>query len=441
MILEHCKKLKEKDSEISWFALAYVMVGRLVLFSLLLLAIPLCMGMNDDKVSFFFFAIIVFLTNLLFAFWLRDEVAAKKSTPLQFVVDVVVVSGFIYLTGGIKSPLCLLYPIVIISAALVVSGNMALKTGLLSCILFSLSVISVSHSNMNKSSSTKADTVVVKRTTYEAFDNIALPLMLRNLLIVFFSAACSFGADRYKKQKKEKNRFKVMAKIILETVHVPLLAVDKTGGILFSNLSAQKLLGFSNSTISRFRVDDFFAEKSPHLENPLKDDKIWKMKKANGDTFFGTLNISCAEFPADAFREDDKRGTTECFVLALLDVTEMLRLEKQAQDGTRLKTTLDMASEIGHWIRNPLTSINVACNLVTTTLSKRKEHGVTLSQEDLDMVINMYEIVTKETDRLEAKIDEFLKTADENHSKLLRLMSNAENWSDRLKLFESGVYE
>ena len=101
----------------------------LVLVSLLL---------PHDDVTFYAFMGIAFIITIPYSLWLRSKLRSSQFAPLQFVVDLVLVTGLVYFTGGVQSELILLYPLVIISAGIVGTPKQAAELTILTIISYTL---------------------------------------------------------------------------------------------------------------------------------------------------------------------------------------------------------------------------------------------------------------------------------------------------------------
>lgn len=115
-----------------WANLVRVLSVRLAFLSLLLGAATLLLP--DYGGAFYVFVGLAFMLTIPYSLWIRDHVRLHELAYLQFLVDVVVVTGLVYFTGGIKSGLVLLYPLVIVGAGIVSPWWRAMQIAVL-CVL------------------------------------------------------------------------------------------------------------------------------------------------------------------------------------------------------------------------------------------------------------------------------------------------------------------
>lgn len=115
-----------------WTNLVRVLAVRLALLSLLLGASSLLLP--DYGGAFHVFVGLAFMLTIPYSLWIRDHVRLHELSYLQFLVDVVVVTGLVYFTGGMRSGLVLLYPLVIVAAGIVSPWWRAMQIAVL-CVL------------------------------------------------------------------------------------------------------------------------------------------------------------------------------------------------------------------------------------------------------------------------------------------------------------------
>jgi two-component system sensor histidine kinase PilS (NtrC family) len=398
-----------------------IMLGRLILLGLIPVGLTTLLG--DDHISFFAFIALAFVVNVPFTLWLRHEETARESVPHQFILDTLIITGLIHYTGGINSQLCLLYPLAILSAGLVLSGPAAVKIAVLSIVLYVTLVL------------LEMQGILVYRgalpSPYDSPTWLAQTLMLRILLFIFFAGAGSYLADRCAYQNSQIRQLRQVAEFIFDNVRIALLAVEKDGRIVFANAAALDLLGLTAQTRKLATFNEFFSAEKPDLNDPELGGKVWAMHRVDGTCFHGSLEVSLGQFPI--IEEDTGGGisSAERYVIALRDMTEILKLQQRAHDSAKLRTALGIATEVGHWVRNPLTAIKMAVDLERSMLENRNQKRLT--DADLALLGTMCRVIAEETNRLEDKVDYLLKCADEDHSKLLDLMSEAETWTSRVR--------
>ncbi len=229
-----------------------IMAGRLLLLATVLAA--LAAGPRHASGVYGIIAL-AFLLTIPFALWLRRADLARRSTPNQFLLDIVVITGWIHFTGGITSDFCLLYPLVILAAGIVVSGNHAFRIALFAVLVYAtLIVLEVGQvlPFPGRPPALPPPSVVIQT------------LMLRILFFLLFAGAVSYLADLCLFRGEELLRYRDLVKVFFNEVSFPLIAFQPGDGtvVLANDAAIRQLLGPGGGTLSGKKINDF-------LELPL----------------------------------------------------------------------------------------------------------------------------------------------------------------------------
>jgi len=106
-----------EEREVPWLTMAGLLGARLLVISGFL--IFLSFVLIQDGIAFFAFIAFAYIITIPYSLWLRNQNRMRRLAPLQFLVDLVFVSGLVYFTGGRGLDfLILLYPLIILSAGI-----------------------------------------------------------------------------------------------------------------------------------------------------------------------------------------------------------------------------------------------------------------------------------------------------------------------------------
>ncbi len=402
---------------------AFVMLGRLAILLFLLVALTALFGADD--VAFFTFIALAFVFTIPYSLWLRNDKRAKEGTQLGFLVDVVIVTGIVHYTGGISSPVVLLYPLIILSSGIAGSSRLAVQSTLFSILCYTTLVVLEMQGVLpyeGTAVSPYADTAGVAQT-----------LSMRLFFFAFFAAASSYVTARCSYQRDQIERLRDLVRYIFDNVSVALLAVNPDGSLAIANSAARKLFQLSDEQAADMPFADLFAEKAPDLNADGAPDRIWTLRRRDGTTFPGTFEAALTQFPVFDEMDSGSASGAQRYMVALWDMTRLLELQTKANESTRLKTAVDMALELAQWIRNPLTAIKIADEYVVSVLGEPDGGNVTLSADDLDGVANMCQVIAEETQRLETKVSELLRSTAEQDTELFeQITAEAQHWSQRV---------
>src|SRR3989338_2813493 len=297
--------------------------------------------------------IITCLLTILYARLFKWVADARLFAYLQIFGDILLITATVYVTGGIESLLSFLYFLSIISASILLNRTGGFYAASASSIAYGLLV----NLDFYKVLPTGYKTIMAGNVEYERGDILAT-VMLN--IIGFFTVAFLTGylAERTVKIEKELEEKKIDFKNLEEVYNQSIDAV-------FTDLMNEH--GYSMNPLdegpSYFRIDKVF-------------------KKKDGKELFLGFSVSPM-----------KEGG---HVIIFQDLTRLRDIEEQLKRGDRLKALGELAAGMAHEVRNPLASISGSAQVLKQSLS--------LSDE----AQHLMDIITRETNRLNALITEFL---------------------------------
>ncbi|MFN7016287.1 MAG: GAF domain-containing protein [Fimbriimonadales bacterium] len=197
---------------------------------------------------------------------------------------------------------------------------------------------------------------------------------------------------------------------ILRSLSSGMFTVDENGRITTWNHAAQQLLGFSG----RESVGRPFHEVLNHARCPIEGTLCAQLQEAIRQVLQGGSRRHLYKIPTQVHGETRilncsispllTRGRqTQGAVVLFEDITEYLRLEARISEMERLATIGQMTATIAHEIRNPLTALRGAVELMS-------------KEEPLPESVSLYmEVIQQEAQRLTEIADEFLEFAKPFH--------------------------
>ena len=397
-----------------WF-IARILVGRFLVLGGVLLAVTSMRPVGIP--GFHVFAAVALLSFIPYSLWLRRHPWLVQAVSLQFVLDVVVTTGLIHFSGGIVSPFYILYPLIILATGLVSTATMAVEITFLSSLCYSLLVVLQEN-----------DIVVTGRPADAALagdPNLVQGVMVRVFLFVFFGAASSYLAKFTSYQGRRIRCYAKLISAILDHIPVGIFAVSEDGTIGMVNHAATSLL---NTPAESLHGNDFAKfidiEKS---EGDVADRPIrtYLSAGARGTTIPVVCVASKTQVPReflrpgnrhfDFFRKVGSQPETTVRIWAVRDIRSELEAERAGRETTRLQTTVHVASELAHHVRNALTAINSAAQLMRMTVDGSAANDP-VTPDDRERVASMSRVIDSETERLEDKLSDVLRRTEEDPS-------------------------
>lgn len=305
----------------------------------------------------------------------------RRLHVLELTGDAILISGFVYCSGGPRSIFGFLFIIWIVYAALTLGSRGAM----LACGFATIAHFAIAwgpivgwfppYSAEFAMSSHEAGASVGSHAV--AF--LAVALLARRL-------AAEVQAGR-----EELQELGELHRRIVDNVSSGLLTVTRAGVISSFNQEAERITGFSTEEMLGQPLAELFptlgpidvAERQRRIELGYRD--------RGGRNLHLGMSLSWLRNPA---------GEPEGAILIFQDLTHLVEMEEQLRKSERLGAIGQLAAGLAHEIRNPLASLSGAVELLAADLPNSDRHSQTLSQ-----------IVQRETARLNRLVTDFLTYA------------------------------
>ncbi|MCK4563864.1 MAG: PAS domain-containing protein [Verrucomicrobia bacterium] len=343
--------MSEPNHTASWPELTAILLVRLAFLWLLVL---LSLAMPNDDAVFYAFMGFAFIITIPYSLWLRSKLRSTQFASLQFLVDLVLVTGLIYFTGGINSDLTLLYPLVILSAGMVGTPRQAAQITFLGIVIYLLMATLLSQ-----------DMIV----EYLPDGNMAEPqaiypaVLLRILTFACFGLVSIYVSKRCSYISQHKNDAKETADTLLGNLQAGVLMLDSQGQVFFANPAACKMVNAPEAEL----CNQTFIELCTTGTAICQDTYGTTAYLARPGTSPLPVSYRTADIklPATALA-NDSAPQNECAatLLVFTDLSHPLELEHQLKQVERITTATRIAGEMAHEIRTPLTAISASVQLL-----------------------------------------------------------------------------
>src|SRR6266571_5075081 len=350
---------------------------------------------------FFFLIGLNYALTICYALTLRFVDRHRWLVDLQLAVDALIVSAFIYFTGGITSYFTSLYVLPVIAASTVQFRRGGLLVAALSTVLYGglvlaqyLAVSGLRSDPWLNASSLALPTASVARYTValNVFGVFAVALLGGSLADRLRSAGAQL-----EQASTEIADLQALNQHVIDSLPSGLVTTDPAQRILTFNRGAESITGVRfHSAVGR-RFDEVLQLPGPVMESIQSD-----------------LHAKGSRRHEFRYRTDDGRGDLEIGLTAthletprgragllftFQDVTGIKKIEHDAAIQQRLAAVGEMAAGIAHEIRNPLASMSGSIQIL------RQELPLSSEQEQL------MDIVLRESERLNTTIRSFLAYA------------------------------
>lgn len=314
----------------------------------------------------------------------------------QIISDLLFETGFVYVTGGIKSFFSFTYIFSIIAASIILFRKGAFVVASLSSLLYG-TLATLQYYEMVPIYGPPGfpfTTLNISSFYYNIFLNICA-----FYLVAFLSSYLAESLKTTRKQLQETssdlNELQVFHKNILQSMSSGLLTTNLVGKITSYNRAAEEITGYKfedaygadlDQILPGVYVKEIFDIMEKTNQSSYRFQKMVKSK--DGTNMYLGMTASILK----NIRRNEVTGLTIIFQ----DLTELREMEEQVRRSDRLAALGELAAGIAHEIRNPLASIKGAVQMLKAEL-KLEEESRTLM-----------DIIIRESTRLNNIITDFL---------------------------------
>lgn len=397
--------MKEKTDgqelqQVAWTTMMGLLGGRLLAISGFLIFLSFVLA--QDGIAFYAFIAFAYIITIPYSLWMRNQDRMRRLAPLQFLVDLVFVSGLVYFAGGHGHDfLILLYPLIILSAGIILPLKQTVQITILSIISYTLVILLMSQNILIEYPITgRADRLV----------STSSAMALRLSIFVFFGIASAYVSKRCDYISKKEKQFREITQIIFEHVKTGLLLLDSEDQIIMANDRACVLLGRDGPDLAGKNLSSIHLKpsdiKNGDIELRGASDYF---RRSDGSVFPVSIEDARLSLPAEAVPYAKARPNTlvNTRILNFNDLSHFLRLQSQTRQLERIKAAANMAKEMAHQIRTPLTGISGTVQLLQLNL-KNPATDATTTQERDDLCQQMI----LESLRMDKVIQNFLDYAE-----------------------------
>ena len=389
----------EEIRAVPWTTMMGLLGGRLATISGFL--IVLSFVLKQDSIAFYAFIAFAYIITIPYSLWMRNQDRMRRLAPLQFLVDLVFVSGLVYFAGGLQNDfLILLYPLIILSAGIILPLKQTVQITVLAIISYTLVILLMSQNILIQYPAGNAANKLIDTSGAMA---------LRIAIFIFFGIASAYVSRRCDYISQKEKQFRDITKIIFKNVKTGLLLLDADDRILMANDRACVLLSRDENELTGKALSTIHLKPSELKsgDTDLRGASDY-FRRADGSVFPVSIEDERLTLPAEAVPHAGATagGLVDTRILNFNDLSHFLRLQSQTRQLERIKAAANMAKEMAHQIRTPLTGISGAVQLLEINLKSSDESFAAKDREELCHQIVMESI------RMDKVIQNFLDYAE-----------------------------
>ena len=390
-----------------------LMIWRLVITTILLgsaAGIQLNAAVTAQPAPLYFLIAWTYALSAGYALGLRLLDRIRWFVDVQLALDVLTVSAFVWVTGGVLSYFSFVYVLPIMAASAVHFRKGAVRVTALSMVAYAATA-ALQYSGV----------AFQPWSVWEPGSALFLPrgLVAEYMVVVHLLGFLAVGlltgslAERVRKADEQLAdastaiaNLQAFSEHIINSLAMGLVTTDLQGRILTFNRAAETITGRARGAAAGRPAAEvldlpleFAASLDPERPPAGSRRADYRYRRPDGSEI--DLGLSATTF--------ETSSGTSGFLFTFQDVTTVKRLERDARMQQRLAAVGEMAAGIAHEIRNPLASISGSMQIL------RKELALNGEQSQL------MDIVLRESERLNQTISSFLAYARPQRFGITRL--------------------
>ena len=333
--------------------------------------------------------------TILYVLALRFRTGLTALMYTQVVIDLVTITGLVYLTGGAgsRAGFMLLYPISVLSASVLSYRRSGLLLAGAAGLLYAGLLTAVRLEVIPYGALADVTYLPVKHLVYSVFVTLVACVTVA-LVGSYLSESLRDVGAQLEEASEEAAGLRELNQVIVNSLQSGLLTTDADGHVLYVNRFGEVILDRSMAAVRGRTVREIFGSwllDGGALQARARARELARLeltyRRPDGTVL--DLGISVAPLATS----DPQAGAC---LLSFQDLTEIKRLEREVHIKEKLAAVGEMAAHLAHEIRNPLGSISGSAQVLLG------EANISADQEQL------LRIITKESRRLSDTLNRFL---------------------------------
>lgn len=337
----------------------------------------------------------VYALNLIYAFFLCRVRRLRTFAYIQIFMDVLLITGLINATGGIRSVFSLFYYLSIISASIILYRRGGVVIATVSSVFYSL-IVGLEYYGIFQPLYEIPDDAIYGITSllFRVVMNVTAFYLIA-MLSSFLSEQATQSHEALKIKEIDYHRLEILYRNIVESINSGLLTVDERKKITSFNRAAEDITGHRFSDVYGASIDSVLPElkKAEQRSSAVKKydtmNPRFEISFKRKDGRMLHLGFSKAVLKSI---EGDSQG--EIYVFQ--DLTKLKEMEEHIKLVDKLAAIGRFATGMAHEIRNPLASMSGSVQVLKDSLNLDSDNQ------------RLMNIVLRETTRLDQLLSDFI---------------------------------
>jgi two-component system sensor histidine kinase PilS (NtrC family) len=342
----------------------------------------------------YFLIVATYGLTILYVLALRLDPHLEGQVYVQVVLDLLIITGLVYFTGGTgnRASFMLLYPISVLSGSVLLRGKGLALAGL-ATVFYGGVLWAVRMGWIPEQGLWDIPAMPAKHLLYALFVTGVSCATVASIGS-YLSHNLQTVGEKLEAAAVQVADLQELNKVIVDSIHSGLITADVAGKILYLNAFGESLLGLRGAEVVGRTVGEIFgagpladiAGLGAEIDAGLERFDIYYQRPDGTPVALG-MSVSPLAIG------DPRDGG---WLLAFQDLTEVKRLEEEVRTKEKLAAVGEMAAYLAHEIRNPLGAISGSAQVLMAEPNVSPEYERLLA------------IITRESKRLSDALEQFL---------------------------------
>ena len=373
-----------------------LMFFRLVMVTTLLLIATYVEAISESLAPvnpLYFLIAATYVLTVFYALALRFMRSVVPQVYAQVAGDLLVITGLVYISGGIRAGFMLLYPLAVLAGSVLLRRKGGVVLAALATCLYGGILWAVRSGVIPMQGLVEAMELPPRVLFYSVFvTGVACGSVA--LIGSYLSENLRHVGERLEVVTGQVADLQGLNDVIVNSIQSGLLTEDTQGRILWINAVGEGILGRRMVEVRGWATSDVFGSSLLELSAVrarAASRTLARLEVPYRRSDGAMLDLGLSVAPL-ATAQDGVGG----HLLAFQDLTDIKRLEDEVRTKEKLAAVGEMAAQLAHEIRNPLGSISGSAQMLMGEPNMSPEQGRLLG------------IITRESKRLSDTLNRFL---------------------------------
>jgi two-component system sensor histidine kinase PilS (NtrC family) len=386
----------DKPRHLRWLMAVRAVVAATLLLSAF--AINLILSPTASLAPFYMLAAASFLLVLVYAILFKRGQNHTWFAVIQVAGDVAVITGFVYASGGVHSPMSFLYLLPTITAAVLLpSWGAFLAAGFAWFCYTGLVLSTIAGIVPDYPPGIAAGVEISSSFLWYSLVSHLAGFLFAALLSTNLAERLRRTGEELEERHSDLAELQALNENIVESITSGLMTTDLRGRITFVNPAGCEITGMDPTELMNRDVKELFGLEEGFLHQVrgiLGEERRYRFEKwcapQGGEKRFLGMAASVLR---------DRTSRPLGLIFTFQDLTEIQALENEVRMKERMAALGEMAAGLAHELRNPLASITGSVQVLSGEMN-----GPAGDVEQTDLM----EIILRESERLDQAIRDFL---------------------------------